>query len=56
MSKTKTILELTKKSNYKSLYLDNLDKRYLANNDKNIKISNITSISDLFISEHNTST
>lgn len=52
MLESETILELTKKSNYKSLHLANLDKRYSDNNNKNIKMLNvkyIILIGDFFI-------
>lgn len=55
MLEKKVILEPTKKGNYKSLYLDNLDKNYLVNNDEDMVIPDIKyliSISNLFISEH----
>lgn len=41
MPKIKAILEFIKKSDYKSLYLANLDRRYLSHNNKNIKISDV---------------
>lgn len=54
MLEIKARLEPTKKSNYKSLHLANLDRKYLGNNNKNTKILNIkhiTPINDLSISE-----
>lgn len=59
MSKIEIILELIKKSNYKSLYLANLDKKYLDNNNKNIKMPDVKYIiflSHLFINKYTIST
>lgn len=53
------MLEPTKKNNYKSLYLANLDRKYLDDNNEGIKMPNIkhiSSISDLFINERTTFT
>lgn len=41
MPKLKTMIELIKESKYKSLHLDNFNKKYLDNNNKNTKISDI---------------
>lgn len=57
--KAKTILELTQKSNYKSLYLANLDKKYPGDNNENTEILDIKyiiSISDSFINQYTTFT
>lgn len=59
MPKAKIILEPIKKNNYKSLYLNSFDKKYLINNDKNIKITDIkciTFINDFSISQYITFT
>lgn len=41
MPKAKTMLKLIEKSNYKSPHLDNLNKKYLSDNDKNMEIPDI---------------
>lgn len=59
MSEVKTILELAEKGNYMSLHLDNFDKKYPGNNNKDTKMPNIkyiTPIIDHFISKCTTST
>lgn len=53
MLKSEIILESTKKNNYKSLHLANLDKRYSNNNNKNtiimLNVKYIILIGDFFI-------
>lgn len=59
MLEAKTILEPVKKGDYKSPHLDNLDKRYLGDNDENMIIPNvkyITPISDHSINKRIIST
>lgn len=59
MLKAKALLWPNKEGNNNSLYLANLNRTYLGNNDKNIEIPNIkqiTPLSDTFISERTTST
>lgn len=54
MLKVKTILKQTKRGNYKSSDLDNLDRKCTINNDKDIKMpddKHITFINDFFISK-----
>lgn len=53
------MLEPAKKGDYKSLYLDNFDRKYLGNNDKDTEmpdVKHITPISNYSISECITST
>lgn len=55
MSEAKTMLKLTKKGDYESSHLDNFDKRYSSNNDKDTEIpdiKHITSITDYSINKH----
>lgn len=52
MSEVKAILEPTKKDNYKSLHLNNFDRQYLVDNNKDIKMSDIKYI--IFISDLST--
>ena len=57
--KAEAIAKPVEKNNYKSLHLNNLDRRYLGNNDKNTQmadVKHITPISDLSISKHTTCT
>lgn len=59
MLKAKAILESTKEVNYKSVHQDNLDKRYLIDNEENTKmvdIKYIIFINDSLISKHIIST
>lgn len=59
MPKTKIMLVTTKKDNYKSLHLDNFDKKYLVYNNKDTKMPTtkyIIPISNFFISEYTTFT
>lgn len=54
MSEVKAILEIIEENHYKSPHLANFDRKYLDDNDENIKmpdVKQITPISDLFISE-----
>lgn len=54
MLEAKTILEPAEKSNYKSLHLNKFNRRYLGNNDEDIKMPDIKHIiprSDHFISK-----
>lgn len=44
MSKAEVILESTKKADYKNAHLDNLDKKYLVDNNKNTKMINVKHI------------
>lgn len=49
------MLKPSKKSDYKSLYLGNFDRKYLDNNNKNMEILNIKHIifiNDFFISKY----
>lgn len=58
-SKPKAMLEPAKEGDYKSPYLDNLDRRYSGDNDENTEmpdVKHITPISDHSISERTTST
>lgn len=55
MPKKNVILEPTTENNFKSLHLDNLDKKYLVNNNKNtemLDIKYIISINYLFINKY----
>lgn len=59
MPKIEIILKPAEKSDYKSPYLDNLNRRYPDNNNEVIEISNvkpITPINDHFINEYTTFT
>ena len=58
MSEPEAMLKQVEKINYKSQYLDNLDRKYLEDNDKDKEMSNvkyISPINDHFISECTTS-
>ena len=41
MPEAEAMLELAEKGDYKSLHLDNLDKKYLSNNDKDTEIPDV---------------